>query len=90
MKKCVYCFGVLKDCEYCEKRMEELPMSNKISDTTLLNFFKNSKVDLRLNSEKDMYIATDFSGVSSCMDKEPRGALKGLYILLNPTEEDFV
>ena len=53
----------------------------KLSDTTLLNFIQNYRVDVVQNSEGDMFIATIYT--QSSMAKTAREALSSLYQLIN-------
>ena len=52
-----------------------------LSDTTLLNFIQNYRVDVIQNSEGDMFIATIYT--QSSMAKTAREALSSLYQLIN-------
>jgi len=53
----------------------------KLSDTTLLNFVQNYRVDVIQNSEGDMFIASIYT--KSIMAKTAREALSSLYQLVN-------
>lgn len=53
----------------------------QLSDTTLLNFIQNYRVDVVQNSEGDMFIATIYT--QSSMAKTARDALTSLYCLIN-------
>lgn len=54
---------------------------SKLSDTSLLNFVQNYRVDVIQNSEGDMFIAYIYT--KSSMAKTVREALTSLYYLIN-------
>ena len=53
----------------------------QLSDTTLLNFVQNYRVNVIQNSEGDMFIASIYT--KSIMAKTAREALSSLYQLVN-------
>jgi len=53
----------------------------QLSDTTLMNFIQNYRVDVIQNSEGDMFIASIYT--QSSMAKTARQALQSLYCLIN-------
>jgi hypothetical protein len=53
----------------------------KLSDTTLLNFIQNYRVDVKQNSEVDSIIASIYT--KSSMAKTARQALTSLYYAIN-------
>ena len=53
----------------------------QLSDTTLLNFIQNYRVDVIQNSEGDMFIASIYT--QSSMARTAREALTSLYQLVN-------
>ena len=52
-----------------------------LSDTEILNFIQNYRVDVIQNSEGDMFIASIYT--KSSMAKTAREALSSLYQLIN-------
>jgi len=58
----------------------------QLSDTTLMNFIQNYQVDLTLNSEGDMFIASIYT--QSSMAKTARQALQSLYYVINGESSD--
>jgi len=58
----------------------------QVSDTTLMNFIQNYRVDVIQNSEGDMFIASIYT--QSSMAKTARQALQSLYYAINGESSD--